>query len=593
MDVLKRIAQWVSPYRKMVFQGLILMVIAISARMVLPYLTAVLVNDVLPARDMSLLLKLCALLVAVTAVRAVILYRRGMIFERVSQNVVYDLRTKLYAHMQELSYTFYDMHHVGEIMSRMTGDIDGVRVLIINACMGMTESVLFFVLSLLSMGLMSWRLMLVMLIFCPLIAYVAVKFRAIIRPVHTSIREQNAVLNTKTQENIAGVRVVKAFAQEQNEMRSFYDENQFILNLHLKATRIWSTYFPLLDMVASLATPLLLLFGGMMVINGTLSLGMLVGATGYVWMIVMPLRQVASYVNQTTNGIVSAEKLIYYLDLGSRVRNPQEPVEPVSRRGQVDFDDVRFSYDRAAVLGGIDLHVAPGQTVAIMGATGTGKTTLTTLLGRYYDVTGGALRVDGIDVRAQDLHALRHSIGQVMQETFLYSETIADNIAFGRPNATLDEIVAAAKVAQADEFIRQMPLGYDTVVGERGLGLSGGQKQRVALARAVLFDPKILVLDDATSAVDMETEAEIQEALKAVMAGRTTFVIAHRISSVRQADQIVVLQNSLIAERGTHRELLAARGLYYEMFMDQTRDFVVTIDPEKAGEPHGTAAQLG
>ena len=593
MDVLKRILQWVSPYRKIVYEGFVLMVLAIAARMVMPYISAVLVNDVLPNHDMNLLLKLCALIIAITAVRAVMLYRRGMIFERVSQSVVYDLRTKLYAHMQELSYAFYDMHHIGEIMSRMSGDIDGVRVLVMTACVGMTESLLLFLFSLVSMALMNWQLMLVMLIFCPLIAFVAVKFRAIIRPVHTTIREQNAVLNTKTQENIAGVRVVKAFAQEENEIHSFYEENQLILNLHLKATRIWSNYFPLLDMVASLATPMLLLVGGYMVLRGSLSLGMLVGATGYVWMIVMPLRQVANFVNQTTNGIVSAEKLIYYSDLGSRVRNPQTPVEPEERRGQVDFDTVRFSYDREAVLNGIDLHVTPGQTVAVMGATGTGKTTLVTLLGRYYDVTGGCLRVDGVDVREQNLHALRRSIGQVMQETFLYSETIAANIAFGRPEATMEEIIAAAKVAQADEFIRQMPLGYDTVVGERGLGLSGGQKQRVALARAVLFNPKILVLDDATSAVDMETEADIQEGLKAVMAGRTTFIIAHRISSVRQADQIVILHEGRIAERGTHGELLAVKGLYYEMFMDQTRDFVVTIDPEKAGEAHGSAAQLG
>lgn len=585
MDVLKRILQWVRPYRRQAIVGFVLIVLTLACRMIMPYLTSVVVNDVLPGRDMHLLIQLCAVIIGSTAVRSWMLYKRGMLFEQISQNVVYDLRTRIYAHLQELSYAFYDTHHVGEIMSRMTGDIEGVRSLVINACLGMTEGLLLFLFSLISMGLMSWQLMLVMWMLCPAIAWVAVRLRRIIWPVHAAIREQNAVLNTRTQENIAGVRVVKAFAQEDNEMRAFDADNQKVLDLHLKATRIWSVYFPLLDMIASLATPLLLLVGGGMVLAGQLPVGTLIGATGYVWMIVGPLRQVANYVNQMTNGIVSAEKLIYYLDIGSRVRNPQRPQAPENRTGQVEFEDVTFHYNREAVLKNVTLRVSSGETVAVMGATGTGKSTLVTLMGRYYDVTGGSLCVDGFDVRVQDLHALRRSIGQVMQETFLYSETIAGNIAFGRPDATMEEITAAARVAHADEFIRQMPQGYDTVVGERGLGLSGGQKQRIALARAVLFDPKILILDDATSAVDMETEAEIQEALRAVMQGRTTFVIAHRISSVRQADQIVVLDQGAVAEQGTHAALLARRGLYYQMYVDQTRDFVTAGNAaEKAGD---------
>lgn len=584
MDIIKRVLLWVKPYRKSGMIGLTLMILALASRMVMPYLTAVVVNDVLPGRDMALLLKLCAVIVALTVARSLMLYQRGMLFERLSQNLVFDLRTKLYAHMQELSYSFYDTNHVGEIMSRMTGDIEGVRVLVINACMGMTEGLLMLVFSVISLGLMSWQLMLVILALCPVIAAVAVRFRRVIRPVHTEIREQNAVLNTRTQENIAGVRVVKAFAQEERETRAFAKDNQRILDLHLRATRIWSVYFPLLDVIASLSTPLMLLAGGAMVAGGVLPLGTMVGSIGYVWMIVGPLRQVANYVNQVTNGIVSAEKLIYYTDLGSRVRNPQAPEEPPVRAGAVELDHVTFHYDREAVLKDVSLRVEPGQTVAVMGATGTGKTTLVNLLGRYYDVSGGAVRVDGVDVRAQDLRALRRAIGQVMQETFLFSDTIADNIAFGRPDATREEIELAAAVARADEFIREMPLGYDTVVGERGLGLSGGQKQRVALARAVLFDPRILILDDATSAVDMETEAEIQERLQDVMRGRTTFIIAHRISSVRRADLIVVLDGARVAEQGTHDELLARRGHYYRMYQDQTRDFIPVADAGKGGE---------
>jgi ATP-binding cassette subfamily B protein len=551
-----------------------------ALRMVVPYITEALVNRVLPQRDMGLLLQLCAALIFMTVIRSLMMYKRGMLIEDISQSVVYDLRTGLYEHMQEFSYGFYDTHHIGEIMSRMTGDIEGVRVFIVTAVVGVVENLLMFVLSLIGMSLMSWQLTLCMVCFCPVVAFVAWRLQRKIRPAHMAVREQNAVLNTRTQENIAGVRVVKAFAREEHEKQAFSADNQKVLQNNLLVTWIWSTFFPLMDMIASFAVPVLILAGSALVIHGDLQIGTLVGATGFVWMIIAPMRQVANFVNVTANGLVSSEKLIYYMDLGSMIRNPEKPREIEKREGRVDFDHVTFKYGDKAVLHDIDLHVKPGQTIAVMGATGAGKSTLVTLLGRYYDVACGSIKVDGIDVREQDLKDLRSHIGVVMQETFLYSETIADNIRYGRPEATMAEVQAAARAAQAEEFILQMPQGYDTVVGERGLGLSGGQKQRVALARAILYDPSVLVFDDATSAVDMETEAEIQKALGSVMKGRTTFIIAHRISSVRRADQIVVLQEGSIAERGTHKELLALNGLYASMYRDQTRDFVTA---QKAG----------
>jgi ATP-binding cassette subfamily B protein len=445
----------------------------------------------------------------------------------------------------------------------------------------MVENTLMFVLSLTGMFLMSWRLTLCLIGFCPVIAFVAWKLHNRIRPAHIAVREQNAVLNTRTQENISGVRVVKAFAREEHEKKAFFEDNQKVLNNNIRVTRIWSTFFPLMDMIASFAVPVLILSGSVLVIAGSLQIGTLVGATGFVWMIIAPMRQLANFVNIATNGIVSSEKLIYYMDLGSTIRYPENPKAVGKRSGRVDFDHVVFKYGDKTVLKDIDLHVTPGMTVAVMGATGTGKSTLVTLMGRYYDVASGSLKVDGIDVREQNLQELRSHIGVVMQETFLYSETIADNIRYGKPEATMAQVSAAARAAQAEEFILQMPKGYETVVGERGLGLSGGQKQRIALARAILFDPEILILDDATSAVDMETEAEIQIALGSVMKGRTTFIIAHRISSVRRADQIIVLEEGRIAERGTHAELLEQNGLYASMFREQTRDFV---SPRKAGD---------
>jgi ATP-binding cassette subfamily B protein len=581
MDTFRRILKWLKPYRRKLILCIVLLTLLTALRMVVPYITEALVNRVLPQRDMGLLLQLCAALIFMTVIRSLMMYKRGMLIEDISQSVVYDLRTGLYEHMQEFSYGFYDTHHIGEIMSRMTGDIEGVRVFIVTAVVGVVENLLMFVLSLIGMSLMSWQLTLCMVCFCPVVAFVAWRLQRKIRPAHMAVREQNAVLNTRTQENIAGVRVVKAFAREEHEKQAFSADNQKVLQNNLQVTWIWSTFFPLMDMIASFAVPVLILAGSALVIHGDLQIGTLVGATGFVWMIIAPMRQVANFVNVTANGLVSSEKLIYYMDLGSMIRNPEKPREIEKREGRVDFDHVTFKYGDKAVLHDIDLHVKPGQTIAVMGATGAGKSTLVTLLGRYYDVACGSIKVDGIDVREQDLKDLRSHIGVVMQETFLYSETIADNIRYGRPEATMAEVQAAARAAQAEEFILQMPQGYDTVVGERGLGLSGGQKQRVALARAILYDPSVLVFDDATSAVDMETEAEIQKALGSVMKGRTTFIIAHRISSVRRADQIVVLKDGSIAERGTHKELLALNGLYASMYRDQTRDFFTA---QKAGD---------
>lgn len=581
MDTFRRVLGWLRPYRKKLAICIVLLSAMTAFRMIVPYITQAVVNDVLPNRNMALLLQLCALLIVMTALRSLMMYKRGMLIEEVSQSVVYDLRTGLYGHMQELSYAFYDTHHIGEIMSRMTGDIEGVRVLVVNGVVGMLESLLMFVLSLIGMSLMSWRLTLLMLCFCPAVALVATKLHGKIRPAHMAVREQNAVLNTRTQENISGVRVVKAFAREDYEKQAFATENNKVLGFNLVVTRLWSTFFPLMDTIAGLATPVLILASAVLMHRGEIDIGTLVGATGFVWMLIAPMRQVASFVNLITNGLVSSEKLIYYLDLGSKVRNPENPEKPARREGRVDISHVTFKYGDKEVLSDIDLHVEPGQVIAVMGATGSGKTTLVTMLGRYYDVADGSISVDGVDIRKQNLHDLRDSIGVVMQETFLFSETIANNIRFGRPDAPQDAVEAAAQAAQAEEFILQTPQGYDTVVGERGMGLSGGQKQRVALARAILYNPSILVLDDATSAVDMETEAEIQKALGRVMKDRTTFIIAHRISSVRKADQIIVLDHGRIAERGSHQELLRQNGLYASIYRDQTRDFVTA---EKAGE---------
>ncbi len=571
--MLYRLYERLRPFRRRILIGFVMIFFTQLLRMFLPLITREVVNQVLPNRDFTLMLQLGALILGITCVRATLLYHRGMLFERVSQDVVYGLRTDIYARLQAQSYTFYDKNRVGEIMSRLTGDMEGVRNFLMNLCLTFVEQLIVFTGALVFMGSLSWTITLVILAVCPVLAGIAWAFNRKIRPAHAAVREQNAVLNTRTQENIAGVRVVKAFAREPHESERFEEDNQSVLNLNLRATRIWSNFNPVMDFIGSLAVPLMLLVGGSLVAAGKMDLGTLIAQTGYVYLMVNPMRMLANFVNVFAQGITSAEKLFYYLDLGSIVRDPENPVNPAKYEGRVSFSDVTLAYGDTVVLKNISFDAAPGETIALMGATGSGKTSVVNLLGRYYDIRTGSVRVDGVDVRKQSLAKLRTNIGYVMQETFLFSDSIAENIAFGRPDLPQPDIERAADIAQAEEFITHMPQAWDTVVGERGLGLSGGQKQRVSIARALAIDPKILILDDATSAVDMETESAIQARLREVLGKRTTFIIAHRISSVIHADQILVLADGTIQERGNHRTLMEKQGLYYQMFMDQYRDF--------------------
>ena len=574
MDIVKRIASMMRPYRKTMVMVFALQLIVILTRLIVPIITQTIVNDVITAGNVAILLPLCAELLGLVVLRSVCTYIRSVSNERVSQNLAYDIRTGLYRHLEELPYEFYDKHRIGEIMSRMTGDLEGVRNMIAGGLITAFDNALMFLGALIFMGAMSFEMLLLLILFLPVIGATAFAFNKRIRPVFASIREQNAVLNTRTQENLAGMRVVKAFAREDYEEERFYEDNQTLLKLNLRATYVWSRFVPLMELLSGLCTPVALIGGALLTASGRMDVGTLVGVTGYIWMLTNPVRALSNLINMTAQAITSAEKLLYYMDFGSRIREKPDAVSPAKFEGAVEFDNVTFSYGGEPVLRNINLKVEPGQTIAVMGATGAGKSTLCLLLGRFYDVMKGRVLVDGIDVRDQKLDVLRREIGYVPQETFLFSDTLEDNIRFGRVDAPHDRVEQAADVACATEFIDHMPSGYETIVGERGLGLSGGQKQRTAIARAVLIDPKILVLDDSTSAVDMETEAVIQQKLRGVLKGRTTFIIAHRISSVMNADQIIVLDHGEIAERGTHRELMELGGIYANMVAEQTANMV-------------------
>ncbi|MBQ4075107.1 MAG: ABC transporter ATP-binding protein [Clostridia bacterium] len=569
METIKRILGLLRPYRCWIVIALLLQLTGTVTQLIGPYVTQTLINDVITDKKLDLLYPLCGVVLGLVLVRGISNFFRAHIQERVSQSAIYDLRTGLYAHLEEMPYEFYDKHRVGEIMSRMTGDIEGLRGLFAYGFINAVNNGLMFVGALIFMMTMSWQVTLMILLFTPLIAMMAWRFNKKIRPVFRQVREQNAVLNTRTQENLAGMHVVKAFAQEAYEEEQFVKENQKLLSEHLKATWIWSNFVPFMDFLGALCTPVALLGSAFLLARGDMDIGTLVGVTGYIWMLVNPMRQLSNIINMLVHSVTSAEKLFYYVDFGASIKEPEDAKQPEEYKGHVVFDHVTFSYDDHPVLKDICLEAKPGQTIAIMGATGSGKSTLVTLLGRFYDIQEGSIKIDGIDVKEHALKPLRRQIGYVMQETFLFSDTLADNIRYGQPDADMDKVERSARVAQAKEFIDHMPGGYETVVGERGLGLSGGQKQRTAIARAVLIDPAILILDDSTSAVDMETEYQIQQELKEVLKNRTTFVIAHRISSVKNADQILVLDDGAIAERGTHKELMAQGGIYYQMVMDQ------------------------
>jgi ATP-binding cassette subfamily B protein len=569
MGNLRRILGLLGPYRRMAALAFLFQTLAVATRMVQPLVTRRVVNDVIVGGQAGLLSTLLFAYVGLSLLRGAGMFLRVMLMEKSSQSVAFDLRTGLFSHLNGMSWPFFDRNRVGEIMSRMTGDLEGIRDYLAEGLVTMFEQGLMFLGSLVFLFILSWQTALATLFLLPLIGIAAARFHREVRPQLRAVREQSAELNTRVQENLAGIHVVKAFVREGHEQDLLEKENRKLLEQHLKVTWVWSDYVPVMQFLSELCTPVVLLTGALLMAAGRMDVGTLVGVTGYIWMLTGPMRMISQIINQATRAVTSAEKVFFYADLGADIKDAPDAKSPPERRGLVEFDQVSFRYADQEVLSDVTFTARPGQTVAVMGATGSGKSTLTRLIGRFYDVSAGRVLVDGVDVRKQPLQELRASIGYVPQETFLFSESVAENVAYGRPDAPREAVEQAARAAQAEEFVGTLAQGYDTVVGERGVGLSGGQKQRAAIARALLIDPRILVLDDATSSVDMQTEALIQEELAKATKGRTTFVLAHRISSVRSADLILVLSGGRIAERGTHAELLELRGEYFRMYQDQ------------------------
>jgi ATP-binding cassette subfamily B protein len=504
--------------------------------------------------------------------------------QSLSENIAFDLRNDIYAKIQRLSFSYHDRNRTGQLMVRATDDVERLRLFIGQGLLLALQSLLLLVGTLIILFVTNRQLTLVVLPILPVAMIVFMVFGAIAQPLFQEVQQRLARVNTVLQENLAGLRVVKAFTTERREQKRFGEAIDYELEQRIRISRIFSFLFPFIFLIANLGQAAVLYFGGRQIIDGTLTLGQWQKFSLYLVYLFLPMGQLGFIISLMAQASASATRIFEILDAKNDVENKPGAIELDEIDGRVEFRDVTFRYFSSgeAVLSHINLTAEPGQTIALLGATGSGKTTIINLIPRFYDVSGGEILIDGHDVRDVTLESLRKQIGIVLQETTLFSGTIRENIAFGRPDAREEEIIAAAQAAAAHDFITSFPQGYDTLVGERGSTLSGGQKQRVAIARALLMNPRILILDDSTSSVDLNTEYMIQKALDTLMQGRTSFVIAQRISTVLNADQILVLDNGEVVAQGTHEALLEDSAIYADIYHSQLSEDALSEETQYA-----------
>ena len=577
MRMLARIVRLALRHKRMLLGAYLFMAGATAAYMVLPVLVGGAVDDIAayaqgePISDRAMLIT-ALLILGLGALRGLLSYGQTYMGEAVGLRVVYELRNRFYDHVQNLSFAFHDRQHTGNLMSRAITDVEAMRMFVNG---GLVRSPYFLILAVVAAIMMlrlDWQLGLMAMSFMPAVAAMSIFVRLRLRRIWTKVQEDMGDLSTTLQENLTGMRVVKTFAADEFEKAKFSDKSGDVQADMVGAARLQAINTSFVMGMYLLAMALILMYGGRHIVQGHITVGEMVQFLIYLQILSQPVRFSGFLVNNFARAISAGYRLFEILDARSPVRESTYAADLPRVRGHVRFEDVCFSYDRGTqVLNGIDIEARPGQVVALLGAPGSGKSTTTSLLPRFYDVTSGRVTVDDIDVRDVTLKSLRRNIGIVQQDVFLFGASLKENIAYGREDASMDEIVRAAKVAQLHDYIRGLDNGYDTVIGERGVTLSGGQRQRMSIARAVLLDPPILILDDSTSSVDAGTEEMIRTAMESVMRGRTTFVIAHRLSTVHRADQILVLDDGEIVERGTHRELLALGGLYHRIHELQLR----------------------
>jgi ATP-binding cassette subfamily B protein len=528
------------------------------------------IDTVLNSGRAATLIIAAGIILGSSALRGITGYGNRYFTQVISQRVAYDLRNHLYDHLQGLSFAYYDKAQTGQLMSRATVDIEAVRAFISMGLLQILQTAFLTVgISWLLISL-DWRLALMTLAFVPLMAYRAVLTSHRLRPVWLKVQQLIASLGTTLQESLTGVRIVKSFAQEKSEGKKFADDSRRLFDTQIDAARIVAFNTPLMVFLIGAPTALVLWYGGHQVIAGNLTIGGVVQFIMYLGMLAMPIRALGMVTNMYSRSMSAGERILEILDTKSPVKEKPDAIVLDKLKGQVVFEDVSFGYaENAPALHSINFSAQPGQLVALVGASGSGKSTIINLILRFYDVTGGRITMDGIDIRDISLASLRKNIGTAQQDVFLFSTTIRNNIAYGMPDAGIEQVIAAAKAAQIHDFIMSLPDGYETWVGERGHTLSGGEKQRVTIARAILKNPSILILDEITSSVDAETERLIRRAVDELIKGRTTFIISHRLPIITNADLILVIKDGQIVERGKHQELMAKSTLYRQTYLSQ------------------------
>ncbi|MYC93900.1 MAG: ABC transporter ATP-binding protein [Caldilineaceae bacterium SB0661_bin_32] len=558
------------PYWKLTGAAYVSLLFTTAIILVTPQFIRWIVDRGIRQNDLELLTWSVLGLLALTALRGLLTFFSNLWTETASQSVSYDLRKELHAKLTELSFAYHDRTESGQLLSRAMQDVERLRFATGRSLLGMANGGILLIGTTVALVLMNPTLALLAMLTMPIMAHRATVFGARYRPLSLEIQHQLAVLTTRLEQNLRGARIVKAFAQENAEIDRFESENQKWFGLAAATARLTALNIPLLDLIANLATVIIIWLGGFLVVRQALSLGELVAFITYLAQLAAPIRRVGFLIPALAMAGASAERVFEILDEETQVREAFDaaPLGPI--QGHLKFENVSFSYARPHnVLREVSFEVEPGQVLALLGPTGSGKSSIINMIPRFYDPTEGRVLLDGLDTRKATLHSLRSQIGIVLQESTLFATTIRDNIAFGRPDATGEEVVEAAEAAQAHDFIMSFPDGYDTRVGERGATLSGGQRQRVAIARTLLTDPRILILDDATSSVDTQTEHLIQQALANLMKGRTSVIIAQRLSTVRLANQILMLEKGRIAAAGTHEQLFEASPLYRRIYEDQ------------------------
>jgi ABC-type multidrug transport system fused ATPase/permease subunit len=562
-----RLLGFLRPYKISLVVSTVLAVASQGAQIALVWVTAHAIDDAITPRDAGKLWVFVWAIIGLGALRAVLMAARRLISGKQALAVEMDMRQGLYAHLVRLSFGFYDRHQTGQLMSRATVDLQGVRFFLGYGLIFFFQNILTVVSVTVVLFFFEWKLALIVLAITPVLVVLAYRYSHVAHPTLRDVQQKLADVATVAEENIVGVHVVKSFAQEPKEQEKFTDRSEAVFQQTLRANRQRALYVPFISWVPMLAQAAVLLVGARMVANGQLTVGGFIAFNLYLGMLIMPLRSLGMWIGQAQRATASGERIFQVMDEPEEVADRPDAILLPEGGGHLRFEGVGFEYlDGRPVLQDIDLELAPGKTIALIGHTGSGKTTLTSLVPRFYDVTEGRVTIDGADVRDVTLVSLPRAFGVISQDPFLFSETVRENIAFGAPQLSDEEIERAARLAEAHEFIVRLPDGYDTIIGERGITLSGGQRQRLAIARALAVDPRVLILDDATASVDASTEARIRLGLREAMRNRTTLIIAHRLSTIALADELVVLEGGRVVARGTHDELLETSPVYREIY---------------------------